>query len=168
MARYKNSRDKDGGCSDDGYRAETLFMRTLKSLGDTPERVFNLEDQLSGIDVKSLMMGSVDVKAIRRVGRDGEPQEEFIWVEFKNIVGQDGWLYSKADYIAFERGDDFVIVKRSDLIPLCETLVDLNEKVQSSNKALYHAYSRRGRRDLISMIKMEDLFLIPHLLLEKP
>ena len=53
------------------------------------------------------ILKSVDVKTMKRTSRsDANAQDKWIWIEFNNVNGNDGWLYGEADYIAFERKKD--------------------------------------------------------------
>jgi len=88
-------------------------------------------------------------------------------VEFKNVRGNDGWLYGKATYIAFELVDEFIIVQTTDLAKLCEKLVDKKKRVSKAKDALYSLYTRKGQKDEISIIKLSDVQTLPHSLVQK-
>jgi hypothetical protein len=79
-----------------------------------------------------------------------------LWIEFKNVLGNNGWLFGSADFIAFERQNDFVLVARKNLITLCEKIVK-KEKVSNPIDALYKTFSRKTRKDELSLIKMDDI-----------
>ena len=52
---------------------------------------------------------AVDVKARKKTSRRSDNyDDENVWIEFNNVRGKPGWLYGKADKIAFERAFDFV------------------------------------------------------------
>lgn len=158
MAKYKNKHDISGRCSNEGYNAEQLFWKLVENLGGNP-KWSNKEEQFAGIDFHVFSSVKVDVKSRKRKSRkDDKAQDEWIWVEFKNVQGNDGWLYGKADYIAFERENDFILVDRRELVEMCEILVNLSGNVKSANKAHYRGYQRQGRKDLIAMIKFSDIF----------
>jgi hypothetical protein len=72
------------------------------------------------------------------------------------VAGNQGWLYGASDYIVFERESDFVIVPRGNLVSLCERLVS-NVTVDKSKDCLYKKYSRKDRKDELSLIKMKDI-----------
>ena len=110
---------------------------------------------------------TVDVKARKRISRDGEQQDEWMWVEFKNVLGLIGWLYGKADLIAFELENDFIIVKRKDLLDLCEKIVDKTKIVTSAKLAKYVGYKRFKRKDLISLINISDIKSLKHEIWQK-
>ena len=107
------------------------------------------------VDEKGILK-SVDVKTMKRTSRsDVDAQDIWIWIEFNNINGNDGWLYGEADYIAFERSNNFTLVNRLDLVKIAEELVDLDARVSSSKLAKYKAYRRYGRSDLIAMMELD-------------
>ena len=68
----------------------------------------------------------------------------------------------KSRIIAFERDNDFVLIKRNYLLGMCQIKCDLSKKVTNSKDALYKGYQREGRKDLISIIKMSDVLEMPH------
>ena len=78
------------------------------------------------------------------------------------MQGRDGWLRGQTDVIAFERNEDFVLIKRNYLLGMCQVKCDLSKKVTNSKDALYKGYQREGRKDLISIIKMSDILELPH------
>lgn len=101
----------------------------------------------------------IEVKAMKRVSRSQDSgQDEWIWVEFKNVQGNLGWLYGKADYVAFELKDSFIFVDRNDLAKLSERICDLSDFVKSPFDAQRKAYRRKNRPDeLVSMIHIDDI-----------
>jgi hypothetical protein len=157
---YRNRFDHTGQNQKDSDLAENTFKKIALSKGflvkDASKR-----QQLSHIDFfvedKNKKIYTFDVKARKKISRsDSLTADDLIWVEFKNVAGADGWLYGAADYIAFERESDFLIINRKNLVTLCERIVQ-NKKVSSSKEALYAKYTRDGRKDEISLIKMEDI-----------
>ena len=84
-----------------------------------------------------------------------------IWIEFKNVMGNKGWIHGKQDFIAFEFEDRFVIVKRKELLNFAVASLDsFNNIVSSPKNALYKLYQRKGRNDLITMIEKESIYLL--------
>lgn len=149
-----------------GQGVEAMFAKTLNK-NTLRLRAANLQEQFEHVDYFS-SMGSIDVKARKRVSRkDDDVQDQFVWLEFKNVQGKFGWLYGKADWIAFERLKDFVLVKRSELALMGEKLCNLGDRVSKGREALYKGYQRRGRKDLLSMVKMDDVLKLYHQLWEK-
>ena len=100
---------------------------------------------------------AVDVKARKKVSRySDEYDDENVWIEFNNVRGNLGWLYGKADKIAFERDFDFVLVDRESLREYCEATVS-PVLVKSTEEAIYKSFQRKGRKDIISRVPMKDI-----------
>lgn len=149
-----------------GQGVEAMFAKLLNKR-TTDVRAADLKEQFSHVDYFS-DFGKIDVKARKRVARsDDNTQDDLVWLEFKNVQGKFGWLYGKADWIAFEREDDFVMVKRHDLALMGEKLCDLGDRVSVGRDALYKGYQRRGRKDLLSIVKMSDVLKLDHQLWTK-
>lgn len=107
--------------------------------------------------------GTIDVKSKKRIGRsDVNEQETIVWLEYKNVQGRNGWLVSCVDILAFERDDDFILVKRKELQQMADELCDLTDMVTKSSEALYKGYTRKGREDLITQVKMKDIMKLEH------
>lgn len=157
---YRNRFDHTGQNQKDSDFAEQTFKKIALTKGFLVKDATR-NQQLSHIDFliedKDKKIYTFDVKARKKVNRtDDSTEDSLVWVEFKNVAGADGWLYGAADYIAFERESDFLIINRLNLVTLCERVVQ-NKKVTSAKDALYAKYTRVGRKDEISLIKMEDI-----------
>ena len=143
---------------ENGQQVETEFGTLLKRR--YPEaREATLEEQFKHIDW-ICNKGSIDVKAMKAVSRGSELQDQLIWLEFKNKVGDNGWLYGEQDYIAFEYPMQYRIVPRIALASLAEYLCDISDMVDHASKALYRGYTREGMADLLSMITTCDLMTL--------
>ena len=100
---------------------------------------------------------AVDVKARKKTSRRSDNyDDENVWIEFNNVRGKPGWLYGKADKIAFERAFDFVLVDRESLKDYCEATVS-PALVASPFDAVYKSFQRNGRKDVISRVPMKDI-----------
>ncbi len=130
---------RDGGVS--ATRYERACPDAVKSSRD--EDIKMHVDYWHGED-------GVDVK--------GNNLPDEIWVEFKNVRGDDGWLYGGATIIAFDMPEEggFSIVDRDELAFFCEKHVR-NEKVDNKKDAYLKRYTRRDRQDVISILKLHDL-----------
>jgi len=161
MSKWKNSESWNRG-----QVVESDFSKLLEIRGVSWKKA-NRQEQFNHIDYHT-SFGSIDVKAKKRISRsDNSEQDEFIWLEFKNVQGKNGWLSGSADIIAFERAKDFVLVRRKELLLWSQGKCDLNSLVTSSRDALYKGYSRKGRKDLISIVKMLDILGLHHRIWEK-
>lgn len=100
---------------------------------------------------------SVDAKAMKRINRSGNLQDKFAYVEWKNVLGDDGWLVKGADVIAFERQHNVILISRQALLRFCLERINMRLAVDEASESLYCVYSRQNRDDLISMICLDDL-----------
>lgn len=139
----------------DGQKSEESFGDLLREKY-SDARAATLEEQYKGIDWVC-SRGSIDVKAMKKVQRGGKVDPDIIWIEFRNNAGDEGWIYGEQDWIAFEKPEAYVICKREDLMHLAEWLCNLNKRVDKAKDALYKGYTRKNRKDLISMIRFSDL-----------
>lgn len=168
---YKNNKDSNNS-SVIGQRGEDLFEETIRKRKHIKVEKANWNQQVKEHWDYKLIGNSLDVtvevKAMKRVGRwKGKPQEHIIWIEFKNVGGNAGWLYGKSDLIAFQCVDGFLIVSRERLSKLCEKLVnvkyeDIHYKMAGNSKGLYVLYNRKGRYDVITQITKDDVLSIKH------
>lgn len=97
-----------------------------------------------------------DVKGLRKNNRSDVHYDDSIhWVEIQNVKGKPGWLYGKAHYIAFELNNEWLIVKRTDVLKLVDEKV-IDKTIQST-KEIYTYYQRKDREDIITKVLSEDL-----------
>lgn len=60
---------------------------------------------------------SIDVKSMKKSNRkDATPDDQIHWIELQNVRGNPGWIYGKADFIAFELMNSWLIISRKKLI----------------------------------------------------
>lgn len=151
-----------------GQKAESSFARSAIKHGWTIEPASedsNKNEHFDYVMSKDDRSLRVEVKSRKRMRRkDSNVQDEHVWIELHGVRKDDqGWLYGKADLIAFELKNSFRIVRRTDLLDLVEKLVDFKVKVRKSNEALYKLYSRSGRPDSLTIIRSDDLLKITSL-----
>lgn len=158
---YHNKFDRNGSAFKLGAAAETGFELAAKKSGYKISKGTRSDD-INHIDFFMEMDGgikmSVDVKSRKKIKRSDESvNDELLWIEFKNVRGMRGWLYGKADLIAFERENDFLLVNRKLFARLCEKLCDLTKMNIDRSMPLYTGYQRKDRLDVLSLIKMADI-----------
>lgn len=135
-----------------GDNTEDLFVSACSKLGYACTKTNASIDMFDHIDFyidRPSGRTSVDVK--------GNNTIDSIWVEFKNVRGKDGWLYGKAQYIAFDMPElnGFVMVGRNELKDRCEEII---EKVfVGKNESIRKLYTRYGREDVIAQIQLNDI-----------
>ena len=162
MKAYRNEMDRTGRASKQGASAESNFKKSIDGFfGSNIELTGVHNGQFDHIDFRCNVSMDVDVKSIK--------DPESLWIEFKNIAGNAGWLYGRATHFAFERKEGFLIVSKWDLIQLVDSLVDKDTHVNSPKACMYKMYSRKkyGRDDLLSKIHPDDLYKIPYILVSK-
>lgn len=108
----------------------------------------------------------IDVKSLKKESRsDLFYNENFHWVELKNVRGKLSWLYGDADFFAFETEEYWVIVEK---LRLQEFIANkTKEKEISTSKDPYELYRREGRKDIIVKVKTIDLFYLATKILKK-
>lgn len=97
-----------------------------------------------------------DVKSLKKTNRtDNKVNDNVHWIELQNVLGNIGWLYGKAHYIAFETLQDWLVVRRVDIISMLELKV-INNTI-SKSKDFYTYYQRDDRQDIIVKVPTDDL-----------
>lgn len=142
---------------------EVEFAQQIKKFGTVTESTRE-EDMFEHWDIK--LETKIDVKALRKTRRgDKDTDENIHWVELKNVNGELGWLYGKAHCFAFEIIDYWIIV---DKINLQEFIKEkCKDKIKTETPALYKLYTRRGRSDIITLVKTIDLLYIASKIIKK-
>jgi len=106
----------------------------------------------------------IDVKGIKKY--DGKLTDEYVFIELQNVGGGKGWLYGKADGIAFEINDGFILVELTALQKKIAEIVDLTQDSRQTRtkKEPYIIYDRRNwnNKDKFVLITKSDLLSIKH------
>lgn len=171
---YRNENDKTGRAAKNGKEAELLFaQRFLDKFGVAPIRTNEYRDRVEHVDYDACIKdehgevhtGSWDVKSLKPKTED--PNNKWTWVEFVTY-GHLGWLYGKADWIAFLMPcNKFLCVNRRQLLALCQSKCH-PPFVSDKSKAPYHYYVRwhekngKWSQDVVSMIYTRELFYLEH------
>lgn len=153
---------------DEGDNSEQRFKRILESYGKTIKKSTEDENIFDHIDFfinDNGIVYSVDVKGPKGKNRKDPNKapkpfkESWNSVEFKNVNGNPGSLYGKADFIAFEVVEGFFVANRKILVEYCERVVDRNTFVGKAEYAKYKVYSRTqwGKKDEISYIEIAKI-----------
>lgn len=144
-------------------KVEQYFATAINHLGEIREA--NKEEDIHEHWDVNLSL-RFDVKAIKKVNRfDDKPNENIHWVEIKNVNGDKGWLYGKAEYFAFETEDYWIIVEKDKLQEFVAE--KCKDKERSTTPALYKIYKREGRKDMITLVKTLDLIYIAEKIIKK-
>lgn len=161
MSNTRNRFDKKDSL-ELGERAEQLFAAIARRLGwqvSPSSREQNIDEHWDFQISKNTEAFKVEVKSAKRVDRkDNGIQFDYTWVEIHGVRPKDtGWLFGKADMIAFERKTSFVFVKRLDLLKAVNQKVNLVAKVSEPRDALYKIYRREGRKDKLTLLPSADI-----------
>jgi hypothetical protein len=144
-----------------GQQTEKCFVHLAERRGYNVTKTsssVDIKDHIDFMLIKDDEKFGVDVKARKKVSKhiSNGYDDENVWVEFHNVRGDPGWLYGKADKIAFEQFDKFILVDRESLKDYCETTV-VPVFVDNSYDAVYKCKQRTNRKDVISRIPVADI-----------
>tara|TARA_R110002051_G_scaffold324701_1_gene423220 strand:- start:959 stop:1582 length:624 start_codon:yes stop_codon:yes gene_type:complete len=155
-----------------GESAEKKFDRAVKAQGKSVRKASRYEERVQHIDrwigdkrwwpklnqtMKDKPEISVEIKAMKRISRaSSKPQSEWLWVEFRNVSGGLGWLYGDAILLATEVETGFYLLYLKSLRSWAEFKVDRDAKVANPNHAQYTSYSRKNRKDEMSLINLQE------------
>ena len=161
-----------------GLAVQDVFIKSLNNyLKDYPDikiRTATLyEDKNKHIDVvcsHGNTSVTFDVKEQKKIHRyDDNPSDIYTWVELQNNYGGKGWLYGEEKYLAFEKGNTFIIVDRNKLLNL--VIENKKEPILYRNKILtpYMQYQRKdyGNLDISVLVPYIDIIKISHSIIEK-
>lgn len=143
-----------------GKIKESEFSELLLSqVGGTVQILSKYQDMYDHIDIiwtYNNRTFTFDIKSAKKNRRaDNTPDYNINWVELKNVRGNPGWLFGKADYIAFEGEKDWIVCRRTDIIKLIDSKVT-NKSIDKS-RSLYTYYQRNGRQDIVVKVLSSDL-----------
>jgi hypothetical protein len=143
-----------------GKLSETEFSKLFTNVTPSTKE----QDIYEHWDLK--LTTNIDVKAIKKENRgDVVYNENFHWIELKNVRGKLGWLYGEADFFAFETNDYWVLVEKLKLQDFIKT--KMVGKEVGKIKDPYELYQRDGQKDVIVKVKTIDLIYIAVKMLNK-
>lgn len=143
------------------------------------EKLISFDDLASqrGYDPKRVRRGDFNnvTHLLKAKGKGGKPIEirfdvkkiknkkqsqEWLWVEFKNSAGEDGWVHGDAHFVVFERKYDFIVVNRKELVTMLNNGKTVRYDlpfVNLAKRAKYRIYKRDGKKEEITQINIKDL-----------
>jgi len=159
----------------DGTAAEERFMKAfVKAFPDSEVKASTVFDNKNRhIDVICKRGNSTvtfDVKAEKKVNRsDSTASAEYTWVELLNNFGRPGWAYGHEKYLAFEWGDEFIIVEREKMLNMVNERKLPGIKTENKNLPAYSQYQRAkyGNKDVCVLTPIADLREISKFILKK-
>jgi hypothetical protein len=161
MANTRNRFDKRDSL-ELGEQAENLFMLLAIKRGwkvSASSQDQNINEHWDCLIEQGYTAFKVEVKSKKRITRgDKGTQQELTWIELHGVRPKDtGWLFGRADLIAFEKQNSFLLVKKADLLAMVNKKVDLVAKVSEPKDAVYKIYRREGRKDKLTLLPMKDI-----------
>ena len=142
-----------------GISVENKFIQEAYKKGYEVKEASQDDNMFKHIDLILTKEGetfTVDIKA-QRTGTDKSKGYDDLWivVEFKNTVGNHGWLYGQCDYFVFEQEEEYIFANSEELRELCHEVVDLNKRVKYFRDANYKVWGRsyQNKKDLLSRIE---------------
>ena len=174
---YVNKYDTDGKCSAEGHNAEKSFAELAEDKAfevTAATRNANMFSHVDFILKKSSEGGDepltlkVDVKSRKRTSRkDKKFNDDWIWLEFRNVQGKNGWMKGESTHIAFEREKEFVLVPRLELYKWAKQEIikrygngdnmSIRCVAKNSRDSKYKCYTRYGRQDLLTQVNYKEM-----------
>ena len=150
----------------EGNSAAQLFVDTAKKYNYTiirkaspSEDMFQHWDFLISNKEGKL---KVDVKAHKHEYRNGPLLKDWFYIEWKNVRGENGWIDGMADLIAFQYNKYFYLFRRNSLQTFAKANTNFSKVATRSLDCKYCIYTRKDRKDQISMVKISDLVKIEY------
>jgi len=142
--------------------SEQTFIDACRGKGLLAQEATKKQDMHEHWDVKVTNPKTkktylVDVKGVRSKKRSSPPNYNITWLEYKNTYGNNGSLLGKADDIAFEQRDHFLICNRKDLINWLDAKITNKDLVYNVKDADYRLYQRKDRKDQITRVSIQDI-----------
>lgn len=102
----------------------------------------------------------VDAKGLKKSKRtDANYDDTIQWLELKGVTGYPGWLYGKAEYIAFRTNNAIIYTRRDKLAKFAEEKVKGKKLVFDTPRDFYVPYQRRkyGKKDITIKVPTSDI-----------
>jgi len=122
------------------------------------ERKRNIDLKLEGQQDGKPTTITVDIK---KQGR--KKSNPWVFIEFKNSKGGDGWLYGSAQFVVFETNQSFIFVPRKKLVSYLDSSSIIRwdlPYVDKSWNCKYRLFRRVDTLETITQIKIDDLLNI--------
>lgn len=108
----------------------------------------------------------IDHRAPKKINRwDKEINENIHWIELVNVRGDKGWLYGDIDYFCFETSDYLIYIEKKKLQSFIA--FKCKDKIKTETKDLYKLYTRKNRKDKITLVKTIDLMFLSDSIISK-
>lgn len=161
---YGGAQFADTQSNEMGASAENAFLHICKKNGILTRPATKTENCVHHFDIVLLRDGvgyKVDIKSMKSPKRGMPPDPNLIYLELRNVNGDDGWLYGCANYIAFQQDQHcFWMVPRNELVLMVDKMLE-NKccKTVSVSGIPRSLYSRKNRQDLLMILSRQDPYL---------
>jgi len=136
-----------------GTEGQQRFYDSCRELGKDVKKASKADDIANHTDF--IVDGqSYDVKGLKKSQKEGN-----VLLEIKNVQGRMGWCNHelKPEWIAFDFGAFFLCARNTHLRELAENKCDWTDEVSSIENALYKGYTRKNRKDLMTVVTLYDV-----------
>ena len=143
-----------------GRGAEVRFMRLCDRYRYEFKKATRRENMVDHFDfhlkVEDDAFCTVEVKAMKSRRRSEPVDPSIIYLETRRVGGGVGWLYGKADYIAFEQPNGFLFVER---LALASFVQRRRPSMLLANRSgiANTLYSLPGRGDEVAIFNLSDI-----------
>lgn len=143
-------------------KSDEVFKKISKAHNLTIQKTPDAVDIFDHIDYYMTHKGvtfGIDIKSSDRVLQESatfDINNEWIWIEIKNVNGKTGWLYGKADYIVYVFNEEMWFINKRKLVNLVEKKTE-DVYVTDKNEAKYKLYQRLNRKDLLTKANLGDI-----------
>ena len=142
--------------------SRSSFEEAAEKRGYSPKKSRNmgLNHVTHVLKAKGKEGKAVELKFDLKKIKNKKQSQDWLWVEFKNSEGRFGWVHGEADFVAFERQEDFLLVNRRELLGWLNSGKKIRYDlpfVSLAKQAKYRIYKRAGKKEEITQIHAEDL-----------
>lgn len=143
---------------------KNLFEDLASQRGYTPRKRYREDENCK--NVSHILTGKgkegkpikikVDLKKIKNRKQD----QNWLWIEFRNASGREGWIHGDAHFVVFERKQDFIFVNRKELLSWIGSSNKIRYDlpfVRLAKQAKYRIYKRADKKDEITQVKVDDI-----------
>ena len=164
--------DTTGICLINGNRAENRFAQIAIGYKLKVKQANFDEDTKKHFDLvienSKGMKRRVDVKSMKTISRETNVlQDDYIWLELHGVNhGNNGWIFGgKANYIAFETKNEFLLVPRFKLAEFAKKIIESkpNHTQRNDGKNVlpkdgkYTIYTRKDRLDQLVLVERKEI-----------
>ena len=134
--------------------SETALAIWARSKGLTIRPASKRQDMVEHIDF-FLGANGVEIAVDVKGWKAGQNAGLFL-IELKNVQGNNGWLYGRADYILFQEGENFLVVDRQKLADKLDTVKEWKKGAKGCLAPYYYARHDRPL-EAVTFLKRSEI-----------